>query len=91
MGDSLLRAQEGSNSVDPGRQQRACGRVSVFPAPQAKDSKIGILGDELRETLGAKHRGEARVVARRDADFGWKLGRDIFRSFCLFFFSFSES
>lgn len=57
-GDSLLHAQGEGDLVDSRRQQ--CGAFLGVPNPQD-----GVLGDGLREGLGAKRCGEENVATEK--------------------------
>lgn len=62
-----------------------CGAFFGVAPPPAPPRKMGVLGDRFREGLGAKRCGEEKV-ARKNAFFGWKPGRNSFDSFCIFLF-----
>lgn len=87
-----LRVGRRQPSACPGRRQPGgfpgaavgVGRSSASH-PAAPPRKMGVLGDRFREGLGAKRCGEEKV-ARKNAFFGWKPGRNSFDSFCIFLF-----
>lgn len=78
-GDSLLRVQEGGNPVVSGSIPGGCsGCVGVpqcsRPPTTHTGSKVGVLGDGLREGLAGKCCGEARERSKEKCRFQLETG-----------------